>query len=285
MAIQLIKFIKTKAEEIEGISIVEINEKKTVVRKIVEEMEETPNKSHQEIEQKKTTEEMQDVNNKILTKSNLCKEQKIEQTRLNITESQKEKEKNIKEARKLKVKNWIKAQEEAASQKKKLEEIKVLNVIKEEDKTKSKDTQREVINVQNALLNITEKSIERDKTIQNNLKHISQKSQAIEKFIKTEKENTNAIIEALSLKAEELYENKRKYEVSKETERKKRKIDSVEQKTNELKQTETDSCAIMAEENKSKSNVGEKVKTADVSSYNSCLIETSLYKQGSKKMP
>lgn len=195
MAIHLIKFLKTKGEEIEGISIVEETEKKTEVRRIREKSGETPNVCCKANEQKIQTQKLQETNLKKTERLPQCyliegktggvlnngmekilepnKQEKIivEETSVNEIKRklQEDRRRRLREDERFRVKNIITEKTETVLQK---ERSKVLNVKTLEDKSiKTKVNLRDCFNIQKVYLNNTEKGTERDKALQNILEY------------------------------------------------------------------------------------------------------------------
>lgn len=272
MAIHLIKFLKTKGEEIEGISIVEETEKKTEVRRIREKSGETPNVCCKANEQKIQTQKLQETNLKKTERLPQCylkegktggvlnngmekklepnKQEKIivEETSVNEIKRklQEDRRRRLREDERFRVKNIITEETETVLQKERSKETKVLNVKTLEDKSiKTKVNLRDCFNIQKGYLNNTEKETERDKALQNILD--IQKDQTIEKLRLNEKEkenfkdNNNTINKAPGLKE---CEQKTKCVESDQNKGKKRKADAEENRNkNEFsKEGTTEKC-------------------------------------------
>lgn len=243
VAIHLIKFLKTKGEEIEGISILEKNEKKTEVRRIGEKSEETTNKGC--IEPKKQ-------------EKKIVKQPSVDETRRKIQEDRR---RRVREDVRFRVKTVITEKTEIVLQKEGSEEIKVLNVKTMEDKSiKTNDNQKEFLNFQKLNLNNTEKRTERDKALQNILNIKKDQTKEKLKLDEMEKENfkdkNNAITKAPGLEEDDQNEQKRRCDESDQIKGKKRKAD--------------------AEENRNKNELTKegKIETCDQEEYdNKCEVE------------
>lgn len=258
VAIHLIKFLKTKGEEIEGISIVEKTEKKTEVRRIGE----TPNECCKANEHKIQTEQLQETNLKKTERLPQCyfiegktggvvdnvmgnklkpnnQENKIvEEIRVNENQRklQEDRRRRLREDERFRMKNVRTEKPEIVLQKERSEETKVLNFKTLEDKSmKTKANQREIFSIQKVYLNNinnTEKRTERDKALYNILD--IKKDQTTEKVKLNEKEkenfkdNNNTIIKAPGLKEEDQWERKRKCYENDQDIGKKRKTDTEE---------------------------------------------------------
>lgn len=289
VAIHLIKFLKTKGEEIEGISIVEKTEKKTEVRRIGE----NPNECCKANEHKIQTEQLQETNLKKTERLPQCyfiegktggvvdnvmgnmlkpnnQENKIvEEIRVNENKRKlhEDRRRRLREDERFRMKNVRTEKPEIVLQKERSEETKVLNFKTLEDKSmKTKANQREIFNIQKVYLNNinnTEKRTERDKALYNILD--IKKDQTTEKVKLNEKEkenfkdNNNTIIKAPGLKEKDQCERKRKCYENDQDIGKKRKTDAEENRNKNEEKCDVE------EEYDDKCKVGDRSKSLMVS--------------------
>lgn len=256
MAIHLIKFLKTKGEEIEGISIIEETEKKIEVRRIEGKSGETPNKCCKVNNQKMQTQKLQEtiLKRKVISPKYYFKEGKtigvinnvtnkylepnkqeknmVEQTSLNESKIkiQEDRRRRLREDERFRVLNVIKGDTEKVSQKERSEEIKELDVKTLEVKSiETNLNQRECFNFQKVYLNDMDKRKEIDKTF--NIRDI-QKDHTIEKLRLNEKEKenfkdkVNTVIKAPGIKEKDQFEKNRTCDESDQNKRKKIKADA-----------------------------------------------------------
>lgn len=301
VAIHLIKFLKTKGEEIEGISSVEKTEKKTEVRRIGG----TPNECCKANEHKIQTQQLKETNLKKTERLPECyfiegktvgvvdnvmgnrlkpnnQENKIvEETRMNENKRklQADRRRRLREDERFRMKNVRTEKTEIVLQKERSEETKVLNVKTLEDKSmKTKANQREFFDIQKVYLNNinnTEKRTERDKALYNILdikKHqTTEKVKLNEKEKDNFKDNNNTIIKAPGLKEEDQCEQKRKFYEKDQDIGKKRKADAEENRNkNKFTKEETIEKCDVEEEDDDKCKVEDRSKSLMVSMTCAC---------------